>query len=123
MSLAHAAEDLTIASSRQLTLFALIPIGLSLALMKGFEFWSWCRGEALAASEFEWAGRSLKGSTGQPRWLQICATTEFKTISHGSGELHQCLSPREWPVPSLISATMPSSSAMRSSTSYSTERV
>ncbi len=164
MSLAHAAEDITIASSRQLTLSATILIGLTLALMMGFAFWSWRRRQTLAlrrrqaelalrasedrlrqvssqlpvalfeyvsapqpgfrsisegvarllpstsaeimldakaffagihaddlvglvwreaatppASEFEWIGRSLKGTAEHPHWLQIRATTEFTT--------------------------------------------
>ncbi|MCF8177014.1 MAG: hypothetical protein K9J74_00755 [Sulfuritalea sp.] len=162
MSFAHAAEDITIASSRQLTLSAMILIGITLALAMGFALWSWRRRHGLAqrrrqaevalrasedrlrqvssqlpvalfeyvgtpvpafrsisegvarllpstsaeivrdaqvffagihaddlaglvwreagtlpAAEFEWVGRSLRGTAEQPRWLQIRATTEF----------------------------------------------
>ena len=48
MSLAHAAENITVASSRQLTLSAMILIGVTLALMLGFAFWSWRRRQGLA---------------------------------------------------------------------------
>lgn len=48
MSLAHAAEHITVASSRQMTLSAMVLIGITLALMTGFAFWSWRRREGLA---------------------------------------------------------------------------
>lgn len=47
MSLAHAAEDITVASSRQLTLSAMILIGFTLIVMTGFAFWSWRRRQGL----------------------------------------------------------------------------
>ncbi len=49
MSLAHAAENITVASSRQMTLSAMILIGITLALMTGFAFWSWRRRQGLAS--------------------------------------------------------------------------
>ena len=48
MSLAHAAEDITVESSRQLTLSAMILIGITLAVMMAFAFWSWRRRQGLA---------------------------------------------------------------------------
>ena len=48
MSFAYAAEDIAIASSRQLTLSATILIGVTLVLMMGFVFWSWRRRQGLA---------------------------------------------------------------------------
>jgi len=47
MSLAHAAESITVASSRQLTLSATILIGVTLIVMTGFAFWSWRRRQGL----------------------------------------------------------------------------
>lgn len=48
MSPAHAAENITVASSRQLTLSAMILIAVTLALMTAFAFWSWRRRQGLA---------------------------------------------------------------------------
>jgi len=48
VSLAHAAEDITVESSRQLTLSAMILIGITLAVMMAFAFWSWRRRQGLA---------------------------------------------------------------------------
>ena len=49
MSLAHAAENITVASSRQLTLSAMVLIAFTLALMTAFAFWSWRRRQGLAS--------------------------------------------------------------------------
>jgi signal transduction histidine kinase len=49
LSPAHAAEQITVASSRQLTLSAMVLIAVTLALMTGFAFWSWSRRQGLAA--------------------------------------------------------------------------
>lgn len=48
MSPAHAADDIAIASSRQLTLSAMLLVALILGLMLAFAIWSWRRREALA---------------------------------------------------------------------------
>ena len=53
MSLAHTAEHITVASSRQMTLSAMVLIGITLALMIGFALWSWRRREGLAARRRE----------------------------------------------------------------------
>jgi signal transduction histidine kinase len=42
------AEDITVASSRQLTLSAMILIGITLLVMTGFAFWSWRRRQGLS---------------------------------------------------------------------------
>jgi len=47
VSIAHAAEDITVASSRQLTLSAMMLIGITLAVMMAFAFWSWRRRQGL----------------------------------------------------------------------------
>jgi signal transduction histidine kinase len=47
MSLVHAAEDISVASSRQLTLSAMILIGVTLLVMTGFALWSWRRRQGL----------------------------------------------------------------------------
>lgn len=49
MSIAHAAENITVASSRQLTLSAMLLIGVVLTLMTAFAFWSWRRRQGLAS--------------------------------------------------------------------------
>jgi signal transduction histidine kinase len=49
VSIAHAAENITVASSRQLTLSAMLLIGVVLALMTAFAFWSWRRRQGLAS--------------------------------------------------------------------------
>ena len=49
MSPALAAEQITVASSRQLTLSAMVLIAVTLALMTGFAFWSWRRRQGLAS--------------------------------------------------------------------------
>ena len=53
MSPAHAAEHITVASSRQLTLSAMVLIAVTLALMTGFAFWSWRRRQGLASRRRE----------------------------------------------------------------------
>lgn len=49
MSIAHAAENITVASSRQLTLSAMLLIGVVLTLMLAFAFWSWRRRQGMAS--------------------------------------------------------------------------
>lgn len=49
MSIAYAAENITVASSRQLTLSAMLLIGVVLTLMTAFAFWSWRRRQGLAS--------------------------------------------------------------------------
>jgi signal transduction histidine kinase len=46
--LAHAAEDIAVASSRQLTLSAIVLIAITLGVMMGFAFWSWRRRHGLS---------------------------------------------------------------------------
>jgi signal transduction histidine kinase len=53
LSPAHAAEHITVASSRQLTLSAMVLIAVTLALMTGFAFWSWRRRQGLASRRRE----------------------------------------------------------------------
>ncbi|MDP2826194.1 MAG: sensor histidine kinase [Sulfuritalea sp.] len=66
MSLAHAAESITVASSRQLTLSATILIGITLIAMTGFAFWSWRRRQGLAARRRQ-AELALRASEGRLR--------------------------------------------------------
>lgn len=61
MSLAHAAEQITVASSRQLTLSAMVLIAVTLVLMTGFAFWSWRRRQGLASRRRE-AEMALRAS-------------------------------------------------------------
>jgi PAS domain-containing protein len=49
LSPAHAADTIAVASSRQLTLSAMVLIAVMLALTMAFAFWSWRRRQGLAS--------------------------------------------------------------------------
>ncbi|MDK9701871.1 MAG: histidine kinase [Sulfuritalea sp.] len=100
MSLAHAAEDITIASSRQLTISAMILIGITLAVMTGFAFWSWRRRQGLAVRRRQ-AETALRAS--EDRLRQVSSqlpvalfeyvagpVPEFRSISEGVARLLPC---------------------------------
>lgn len=100
MSLAHAAEDITIASSRQLTLSAMILIGVTLGLMMAFALWSWRRRQALALSRRQ-AELALRASEDRLRQVSsqlpvalfeyIAAPVPgFRSISEGVARLLPC---------------------------------
>ncbi len=100
VSLAHAAEDITIASSRQLTISAMILIAITLALMTGFAFWSWRRRQGLATRRRQ-AELALRASEDRLRQVssqlpvalfEYVATPipEFRSISEGVARLLPC---------------------------------
>lgn len=100
MSLAHAAEDITIASSRQLTLSAMILIGITLGLMMGFAFWSWRRRQGLALRRRE-AELALRASEDRLRQVSsqlpvalfdyvAAPVPGFRSISEGVARLLPC---------------------------------
>lgn len=100
MSLAHAAEDITIASSRQLTISAMILIGITLAVMTGFAFWSWRRRQGLATRRRQ-AELALRASEDRLRQVSsqlpvalfeylAAPVPEFRSISEGVARLLPC---------------------------------
>ena len=100
MSLARAAEDITIASSRQLTISAMILIGITLAVMTGFAFWSWRRRQGLATRRRQ-AELALRASEGRLRQVSsqlpvalfeyvAAPVPEFRSISEGVARLLPC---------------------------------
>lgn len=68
MSIAHAAEDIAVASTRQLTLSAMVLIAITLAATMGFALWSWQRRQALAARRRQ-AELALRASEGRLRQI------------------------------------------------------
>lgn len=68
MSIAHAADTIAVASSRQLTLSAMILIAVVLALATGFAVWSWRRRLHLAARR-RGAEQALRASEDQVRLI------------------------------------------------------
>ena len=93
MSLAHAATDFTVASSRQLTLSAMMLIGITLAVMMAFAFWSWRRRQGLTTRRRQ-AELALRASEGRLRQLSsqlpvalfeyvAVPTPGFRSISDG----------------------------------------
>lgn len=97
MSLAHAAEDIAIASSRQLTLSAMILIGITLAVMTGFAFWSWRRRQGLAVRRRQ-AELALRASEDRLRQVSsqlpvalfdyvAAPRPQFRSISDGVARL------------------------------------
>ena len=100
MSLAHAAENITVASSRQMTLSAMILIGITLALMTGFAFWSWRRRQGLASRRRQ-AEHALRASEDRLRQVssqlpvaifEFLPAPEpcFQSISEGVARLLPC---------------------------------
>ena len=97
MSLAYAAENITVASSRQMTLSAMILIAITLALMTGFAFWSWRRRQGLASRrrQAEIALRTSEDRLRQiSRQLPVAIfeflptpTPRFQSISEGVARL------------------------------------
>ncbi|MBI5791811.1 MAG: sensor histidine kinase [Rhodocyclales bacterium] len=68
MSLAHAAEDVAVASTRQLTLSAMVLIAITLAATMAFALWSWQRRQGLAARRRQ-AELALRASEGRLRQI------------------------------------------------------
>jgi len=100
VSLAHAAEDITIASSRQLTISAMILIGITLAVMTGFTFWSMRRRQGLATRRRQ-AELALRASEDRLRQVSsqlpvalfeyvAAPVPEFRSISEGVARLLPC---------------------------------
>lgn len=96
--IAHAADDIAvIASSRQLTLTTLLLVGLLLALMAGFVFWSWRRRQGLTQQRrtAESALRAAEGrlahlSSQLPIVLFQFAAGGFIYVSPGIARLLPC---------------------------------
>lgn len=97
MSLARAAEDITVASSLQLTLSAMLLIGVTLAVMMGFAFWSWQRRQGLATRRRQ-AELALRASEDRLRqvssqlpvavFLYVAAPQpQFRSMSDGVARL------------------------------------
>lgn len=100
MSLALAAEDISIASSRQLTLSAMILIGITLSLMMAFAFWSWRRRQGLALRRRQ-AELALRASEERLRQVSsqlpvalfeyvAAPVPGFRSISEGVARLLPC---------------------------------
>ena len=68
MSIAHAAEDIAVASTRQLTLSAIVLIAITLAATMAFTLWSWRRRQGLAARRRQ-AELALRASEGRLRQI------------------------------------------------------
>ena len=68
MSIAHAAEDIAVASTRQLTLSAMVLIAVTLAATMAFALWSWQRRQGLAARRRQ-AELALRASEGRLRQI------------------------------------------------------
>ncbi len=68
MSIAHAAEDIAVASTRQLTLSAMVLIAITLAATMAFALWSWQRRQGLAARRRQ-AELALRASEGRLRQI------------------------------------------------------
>ncbi|MCK9389930.1 MAG: sensor histidine kinase [Sulfuritalea sp.] len=86
MSLAHAAEDITVASSRQLTISAMILIGITLAVMTAFAFWSWRRRQGLAARRRQ-AELALRAS--EDRLRQVSSQLPVALFEYAAAPLPQ----------------------------------
>lgn len=100
MSLARAAEDITIASSRQLTISTMILVGVTLVLMTAFAFWSWRRRQGLASRRRR-AETALRASEDRLRQVSsqlpvalfeyvAAPQPEFRSISEGIARLLPC---------------------------------
>lgn len=82
MSLAHAAENITIASSRQLTISTMILIWVTLVVMAGFVAWSWRRRQALAARRRQ-AELALRAS--EDRLRQVSSQLPVALFDYAAG--------------------------------------
>lgn len=97
MSIAHAAENIAAASSRQLTLSSMVLIAVMLVLTTGFAVWSWQRRQGLAARRRQ-AEQALRVSEDRMRLISsqlpvaifeyvAAPVAGFRSISEGVARL------------------------------------